>query len=270
MNRDDLFLKKGAVSKPEPSKDLILLSNLLMNRPLNYFESNKWRLKKASSGDRLQAAQYEFADAVFISSLDFAQIKKGWQVIPNVCLASNGHAPVALLTYPSEDADLSTIAKYVNEPTIEAALRIIIREKYEIEVSFYEETAVPSAKSVCKLLIDSDALKYAHQSEKYIDIAEEWFDLTGLPFVYGFWIVHETNLSLTTEQFELAHRNFLKNIELAFGDIPPGTFLDFVVDKVCSKMLFQFGEDEKESLAEFYDYAFMYGLIEYNPKFDFR
>lgn len=264
-----MFDKSKPVDDPLQNNDSIFAGDLWMHRCLNRFDAKTVSVKYADSKERLQAAQNAMADAVFISAIDFARIKSGWQVIPDVCLASNGKAPLAILTYESDESDLSTIVYGRNEPTVQAALQIILREKYEVESRIFSKDEQTDAKA-CHLLIDAEALRYAHTSIRYIDIAEEWFDLTGLPLVLGFWIVHESNPALHASIFKTAHREIFKNLQAAFGDTGTEAFRDFVMDSICNKMIYDFDDSVKEGVAEFYNYAFMHGLIDYNPKFEFR
>jgi len=268
MQINELFNKSDKTVSADGEADIILSGDLLMHRGLNRFATKNLSVKTASAPERLKAARQNFADAIFCSSIDLARIEQGWQVVPKLCLASAGKAPLAILSFDSAETDLSRIQRTVEEPTIEAALQIILREKYNVECTFFDKG--DNEKVNCRLLIDDDALRYGRKSIKYIDIADEWLDLCGFPLVFGFWLIHESNHTLDTGLFETAHQKFFENAALGFGDIMPEKFRDFVQEAVCNKMIYVFDDDVKESLAEFYNYAFMYGLIEYIPKFDFR
>ena len=69
-----------------------------------------------------------------------------------------------------------------------------MQEKYEIAPEFVSvnDSLVDKLNQVDAALLSGNEAFDVQQSDKmFMDLGDEWFDLTGLPFVYAFWAVHE-------------------------------------------------------------------------------
>ena len=82
--------------------------------------------------------------------------------------------------------------------TSHALLKILFRQKYNVSPEFAERTPDPSRAfenmfedSDAALIIGDPAMRLAASAERLsltiYDLADEWRELTGLPFVFAVW-----------------------------------------------------------------------------------
>ena len=99
----------------------------------------------------------------------------------------------------------------------------------------------------------------------FIDISEEWFQLTGFPLVNGFWIANDltSNKSEISMIIEGSKRcaNESEKISKNIGLKPHNIAKEYLKSSISQS----FGQQELNSLEEMYRYAFFYGFTEYVP-----
>jgi chorismate dehydratase len=101
-----------------------------------------------------------------------------------------------------------------------------------------------------------------------LDLCEEWLDLTGLPFVYGFWAGLEIgtgkeDVALIKKSFELGKKN-LMTIAKKFARQCNDNW-SYYHDILAKYIYYKLDGEEKQGLLEFYNYAFYYGYSEFIP-----
>ncbi len=222
--------------------------------------------------ERLMQGEVELG---LVPSIEYARSKGAWQIIPDLCIASRGEVKSVLLFFNRDIRKLNTIALDTSSKTSVTLLKILLREKYEVDPQFI--SMPPNLDEMLKradaaLIIGDRALQYQTQYKAFLDLVEEWSDLTGLPFVYAFWAGHE--LTLTSEEvtamkksYEIGAQNIEKiSKEYAVGKEHPWQFYrDYLTQNIHYKL----GDEEKAGLMEFYHYAFYLGLIEHIPELHF-
>ncbi|HEV3447515.1 MAG TPA: menaquinone biosynthesis protein [Gemmataceae bacterium] len=116
-----------------------------------------------------------------------------YSIVPNIAIASRG--PVLSVTLFSRMpwASIRRVALDEGSRTSAALCQILLHKRYGIspEVkSLPLERTAEEADADAVLLIGDRAMRaclpgFAHA----FDLGQEWFDWTGLPFVYAFWAV---------------------------------------------------------------------------------
>lgn len=210
-------------------------------------------------------------DIGILSSLDYAMGKGNWRIIPDVCIAGKGAIKTINLFF---NRDIRTINKVAIEPdqkTSNALLKIILSEKYEISPEFISIPGNLAQKlelSDAALLTGESAFNQQQSNEFHLDLGEEWYDLTGLPFVYALWIYND--LSLPAEYIEIVKdrcTNHRPDLEISAKKMAKATKIDWLnyYDLFTTIICYHFGNEEREGLNEFFRYAFFYGIIEHIP-----
>jgi chorismate dehydratase len=116
-----------------------------------------------------------------------------YSIVPNIAIASRG--PVLSVTLFSRVpwAGIRRVALDEGSRTSAALCQILLRKRYGVSVevkSLSLERTAEEADADAVLLIGDRAMRaclpgFAHA----FDLGQEWFDWTGLPFVYAFWAV---------------------------------------------------------------------------------
>ncbi|HXG01109.1 MAG TPA: MqnA/MqnD/SBP family protein, partial [Bacteroidota bacterium] len=176
------------------------------------------------------------------SPLDYAKDSSDYAIVPGVCVASEGNGSI-VVCFKEGIKRVSTLAA---DPAFASEIiltKIILAEEFEIE-----PVIVPSAGPVEHMLERADAallagdaaFRQSNPSAGFIDIVEEWVEMTGLPYVHALWCVHEHRMSpQVIEQVQAACAKGVAGI---------------------SDIAFQFPKDERRGVQEFLE-SFTYELL---------
>jgi len=273
MNPQDLFKKSPQVPAKKSRKIYTCGSNL-DDQPLIYgLKQNKAEIKFGNDLQRFNWITNGSVDVAFISAIDFARLKGGWKVIPDICKSVHSQSFRSNLFFNKNLGEIRSVAIHPNSRTSEIVLKILFKERYQIECEFVE-----SSQSLQETLKKNDAflltgdisVEEAIKNPSFINIGEEWNDMTGLPLVYGFWLVNELTsqkedywlLQDSLKQGKNAIENILEGIKDKKDKAYKMNFLSNIIN-------YEFRDEEMLGLESLYNYAFFYGLIEYIPDFNF-
>jgi len=272
MDAQSLF-GKAEKTKDKKDKKLFAAGNDIDDKPLIFGLDQQYKsfLKYGPSRQRFDWISQGMVDLAFISSVDFPYLKGGWNVLPNICKSTKGASKRAALFFNKNLTEIESIAIPDNARTSEIVLKLILKELHQIESKFIKMSG-PLSESLKKcdavLLTGDQAISETENNPFYIDLGEEWFDLTGLPLVYGFWIGNE----LTTEKDDFAKLNDscnlgLKNLDSIAKQAKLNT--TYISDYLTSIVNYNLGEEQQAGLDELYRFAFFYGFVDYIPDFKF-
>jgi len=210
-----------------------------------------------------------------VPSIEYARAKGSWKIIPDLSIASQGAVKSVCLFFNTNMSRIGKIALDTSSRTSAALLKIILQERYELTPEFILlppdlDTMLEAADAA--LIIGDKALQYSTEHTNYLDLGEEWSDMTGLPFVFAFWAgnelqMQEKDVKVIQESYQTGSQN-IEKITRDFAKAHPMSW-DFYYDYLTSNISYSFAEDEKAGLMEFYRYAFYFGLIEHIPDLHF-
>ncbi len=210
-----------------------------------------------------------------VPSIEYARARAGLKIVPGLSIASKNLVNSVELFFKKDLKDLNAVAVDTSSRTSVALLDIILREKYEIEadlIPMAPDLDTMLAKTDAALIIGDRALHYQVDYENKLDLATEWFDLTGLPFVFAFWAANEegidgSDVKALQDSYKLGAEH-IDEICKDFAINQPNEW-SFYSEYLKNNISYTFDEDEQEGLMEFYRYAFYYSLIEYMPELNF-
>ncbi len=210
-----------------------------------------------------------------IPSIEYVHGKGSWKIVPDVCISSGVRVKSVMLFFKADLKEIKTIALDTSSRTSVALLKILLNEKYQISPEFIVmQPDLPAMleKADAALIIGDKALHYQDEYPLSLDLGEEWFDMTGLPFVYAFWAgqdfaLNSDDIDVIIKSKEIGLQN-IDEISKEFAKSNPKDWR-FYRDYLTNNILYGFGEKEKEGLNEFYHYAFYLGLIEHIPELHF-
>jgi chorismate dehydratase len=210
-----------------------------------------------------------------IPSIDYARTKEVWNIVPDISISSSNSILNVQLFFKKGLKELKTVA--LNDQAGSAAflLKILMQEKFMMNPEYLlmpVDLEQMLNRADAALVTGDRALDLYHQNQNRLDLNEEWFDLTGLPFVYSFWAGREftitpDDLRILVKSFEVGKRN-LENICKEHA-ISHDSGWAFYHDFLTKNVSYAFGEHEKAGLLEFYNYAFFFGFIDFIPDLHF-
>lgn len=189
------------------------------------------------------------------------------ELLPGLCVASRRRARSVYLASRRPLHQVRRIALDSSSRTSAALLRVILAHRRVTGVSFSESP--PSLPDMLRdhdaaLLIGDAALTADTTGLERYDLAEEWFRMTGLPFVFAVWAVrtgtplpHGARPFVDSCRDGLAHIEEIARREGARLALPPDT----VADYLRSNIHYGLGEEERRGLDLFLRRAHDLGLI---------
>jgi predicted solute-binding protein len=205
-------------------------------------------------------------NAIFIPPVDYALNSSGMLLYPNIGVSSSGYSNVIRLYLRKNIPVIRSIAVGAVSTTDVALTRIVLGEKYEAE----NPAVVPVIGSVDDMLskadcalVSGDALLTLKNDHPFIDIVDEWSDITELPFVHTVCIsradMYDAGISAMLQSSQNAGRTSLESVA---NELAAETALSAdLLQNYLSHFSYGFDELSKASLDEFFRMAFYYGML---------
>lgn len=212
-------------------------------------------------------------DAAFVAPIDFAQNSSGMILYPGIGVSSIGESGVVRL-YVRREANTIASMAVGNVSTTDVVLsRIILTEKYEAE-----PVLVPSLGTVEEMLVKADCALVSGDSLltmptdlPFIDIVDEWTDITELPFVHSLCMARSETFSPDLKLLLTASRNAgMNSIPTIADELAVETgFTSDLLRGYLNRFSYGFNELSRQSLEEFFTMAFYYGILGDVPEISF-
>lgn len=218
------------------------------------------------------------------SSIEYARHPEKYYLVPDVAIGSKGPVQSVLLLArcPKEELNGKTILVSSQTHTSAALLKVLLNE-WGIEVKYVIGDATTCLEKGQRpeaiLAIGDEALNLRHHEDypHRIDLGEAWRDLTGLPFIFGVWIVQRSSIEKKNGHIRSACQALMRARHWGTDHLEAMCTLaaessTLSTAEMCSYfegLVYEFGEKEKEGLTLFYNYLARHGLIEKVPTMDF-
>lgn len=197
---------------------------------------------------------------------------ENWCVIPEISIAAQGKVDSVNLYVKKSCKEISEVALDTSSRTSRALTEIILKKKYGLKPKFIDWVNginLEKSNADAILLIGDDAMRINNSDYKILDLAEEWYDLTNLPFVFAFWVTkRDTDLNGFDKILLKTKENGLNAID-KISEIESKR-LGFSKD-LCQKYLsksirYDLGENEIKGVKQFYEFAIETGVVNSDSK----
>lgn len=204
-----------------------------------------------------------------VSSIEFARNHDLYVVHSNVCISSIGAVKSVNVysNYKAEDLNGKKIYFTKESNTSTVLCRIILEQFYNIKPIYTNDESIADAK----LLIGDKALySYYHSDSPFIiDLGEEWYKFTKLPFVFALWTINKK--AIDDDYFNTLKDNityyaslFPKDISLLSTKyLEKGYTLEQLED-YWDTIKYEITDEHKKGLSLFYNFAYKIGETEDN------
>jgi chorismate dehydratase len=220
-------------------------------------------LPPAVIADRLRDGSL---DVGLVPSIELAR-NPALAVVPGLAIAASHEVRSVLLVSKVPVAEIRSVALDENSRTSAALVRILLAERYGLAPAYRDATADLDhmlADGDAALLIGDPALAVPRERYVVLDLAGEWLEATGLPFVFAVWAVREGAVA-GGELVELLAASFARG-ERELAAIVAETALETGIspavlhDYYTRNLRFRIGPAEQAGLAEFLRRAAAHGL----------
>jgi predicted solute-binding protein len=207
----------------------------------------------------------------FLSPMDYARHGAEYCIVPEICVSSSQRTDTILLILKSGLRNIERIAVDVRYTSEIILANIILKEKYRNESSGQKQQYIPMMPDIGAMLAKADAALVVNDIPKtydpagafVIDLVEEWNDMTGLPYIHGFWVGREEEMTgIEAKALADAKKTgipLLNQVSHAFAQ-QNKLSLDETARYMAS-FSYDLGKPEEESLAEYMHYAYYHGVI---------
>jgi chorismate dehydratase len=211
--------------------------------------------RKLSSGE---------LDVALVSSIEYLR-RPNYRIVDGISISANGPVYSVIVAHAGE---LSRVREIRVDPTSEtsvALLRCLLLEcGLKARVVEGEASATPGLESrrpagarplPAQLLIGDPAIRFRqkHPRARIWDLAEEWKNVTDLPFVFALWLVRPevANAREIGDRLRALRRENLRRINEVIteqSEFDP----DFCAHYFRDNLRFDFGDQENAGLREFH------------------
>ncbi|MFN8009186.1 MAG: menaquinone biosynthesis protein [Terriglobia bacterium] len=143
-------------------------------------------------------------DIGLIPSIEYQRIQ-GVRVIPGLSIAAKQEVESVLLISKVPAEEIRTLALDQSSRTSIILLRLLLALKFKSQPVFYGSPPDPDAMLAsfdAALIIGDTALKAGWNFPYQYDLAQEWKELTGKPFVFAFWGVRSGIVAADPKVFQ--------------------------------------------------------------------
>lgn len=177
-----------------------------------------------------------------------------YNIISDYCLAAQKSVKSVLLLSELDFSEIESVLLDYQSKTSIKMLQILAKKywnmnwKYIDAVEDYENSI---SKSVAGLVIGDRALNLAHKYPFVIDIAEEWYNFSGMPAVFAVWLSNKELDQNIINQFNLAIKSGLDNLDRVI-DTYQSDFPDFNLENYLKNCIdYKLDERKMQSLELF-------------------
>ncbi|ADU96608.1 menaquinone biosynthetic enzyme MqnA/MqnD family protein [Thermovibrio ammonificans] len=207
-----------------------------------------------------------FLDLSVISSYEYIVNQDKYLLLPDLSISARKKviSVLFLSTLPIHQLHRKDVWITRSSMTSRELLKYLLKNVYGVEPNFHyysmkEEDLPKNAKAL--LAIGDDALKLL-RSKRFqftYDLAEEWYNVTGLPFVFAVWAVRRDSYREKRKEVERFYKLLLESREIGLKSFTQ-ICKEFsgrlgLPERLCEKYLeflnFHLGEQEIESLKLF-------------------
>lgn len=222
------------------------------------------RSRQTGTGTLALELRQKRLDGAFLSPIDYAKDYGMYRVVRGVGAVSRGDSNTIALLFNENLRGIETLAVDVASTSEIVLAHLILKEKYGVAPRIVPVSGLGEAslrKADAALLVGDVALAMRRKSNK-IDLVDEWMDLTGLPYVHGFWVTREGGLTApqTNYLIESAEAG-KKNIE----SIVPPPELEYI-----GQFEYDLNDEALDSLGELFRMAYYHGILKDIPNMAFH
>jgi chorismate dehydratase len=216
-------------------------------------------------------------DASFLTPIDYAKDSSLYYIVPRVVVAST-EGDMSITLHFREGVDgISTIAIDPSSISEIVLAQIIMAEQFDIRptlIPFQGTAEAALARADAALIVGDDSIRLAHSRQNVLDLTEEWVEMTGLPYVHGFWTGREHALTAEDVSALLDCRTVGVALIDAIAAAPPaghrlGHLTKDDLQAYLGAFTYDLTEDVEAGLEEFLHYAFYHKILPDVPELQY-
>jgi len=215
-------------------------------------------------------------DVGLIPSIAYAKNSPSLRIVPECGIIAHDQVNSIRLYFNKDLKDIRTVAIDISSMTSVVLTKIILAERFEMKPEFVAarpdlEKMLASADAAL-IIGDSALFKTGSVAKNYLDLAEEWKDMTSLPFVFAVWAGRPESIDMDDIQAIISSKTLGQdNIDEVCREAAVEYRVDFSVVKsyLTENVQFDLGDQEIAGMRHFFELAYYHGALEYLPLLNF-
>lgn len=216
----------------------------------------------------------------FLSPIDYARHGGDYLIVPGAAVSSSGRSNTIKLYVNPSVRNIDRVAVDIRVTSEIILTKILLAEKFpNLASDTHALQFIPMIASRTEMLRKADAALVvnfhpvpAREGDPFaLDLVDEWSDMTGLPYVHGFWVGHdEPEAELVAERLLRAKEFGLSHLDQTSQALASERQLSLTESRnYIASFSYELGEDEQNGLDEFIRYAYYHGVLPDVPDINF-
>lgn len=222
----------------------------------------------------------ELLRCAFLSPIDYARHGGDYLIVPGAAVSSSGRSNTVRLYVNPSVHNIDRVAVDIRVTSEIILTKILLAEKFpNLASDTHTLQFIPMVASRDEMLSKADAALVvnfhpvpAREGEPFaLDLVDEWSDMTGLPYVHGFWVGHdEPEAEVVAERLLRAKELGMSHLDHISQTLGRERRLGLSESKAyVASFSYELGEDEQNGLTEFIRYAYYHGILQDVPDLNF-
>ena len=178
------------------------------------------------------------------------------RIISNFCIGARKHVDSVCLCSPVDLPDIQRITLDYQSRTSNMLTKVLAKHVWNINPQFEDSTQgyETERNTSAKVIIGDRALQYKSSFAHTWDLAQEWYNAFGKPFVFACWVANKDIPHDYLQLFEQALRYGISHIDdaIAYHNMPKSFDIHTYLHNAVS---YEFNEEKQQALRFFYGLA---------------
>ena len=219
------------------------------------------------------------------SSFEYAKNHERYLLVPDLAIGSQGPVQSVLLIsrLPLQELERTKILVSSQTHTSAALLRLLLKERLGLSPAYRIGNISSEMKTAARppafLAIGDEALRYRNLPDYpyTLDLGQAWLEWTGLPFIFGVWIINKDSLEQKRAALVQACEQLWAGKEWGMNRIPffsafisqKGILNQQEVASYFQGLVYAFKDREQLGLRRFFELLARAGILDGPPELNF-
>ncbi|MCA0431364.1 MAG: menaquinone biosynthesis protein [Bacteroidetes bacterium] len=200
-----------------------------------------------------QKLKYQQVDVALVPVALLPELNN-YYIITEYCIGANKLVDSVKLYSQVPIHEVETILLDYQSKTSVTLVKVLCNELWKVKVN-YKNAEVGFENNVtdktAAVIIGDRTFGLKNKFNFEYDLATEWFNLTGLPFVFAAWVANEKLNDNFIEEFNTVLKYGVNNIDSAVNELNKNYNKDFIIDYLKNKISYNLDDGKKIGLELF-------------------